>query len=113
MDMFEVVRYPVFFPVCGQDLHFDPSQIVEPMDIRFHLRNYRRIVENEETLYWTYVYSCYSCLFHTGQDFLTEEFKRSKNILPEIEDQMQEHARQHCQLGAWGISVYRNMKEKK
>ncbi len=117
MDQLEWIKYPVIFPyqVFGGGVS-NPELAPSPVyEIVFNL-NYGTLVipyHAYEPKYYTFKYRCMGCAFYLGVDWFTDEFKRDKKILDSVQKQMEEHVRNHETFGAWGISVYRNMKEKK
>jgi len=121
VEQLEWIKYPCMFPY-GTFSTQRPFEIPDPFDdmkeihqIIFNL-NYaglflpkRWVAGQQKALF---KYRCMSCA-ERNIDWYTDEFTRDRYILESVEKQMQEHVRNHVTFGAWGISVYRNMKEKK
>jgi hypothetical protein len=122
MDQLEWIKYPVMFPY-GTFNTLEPYEVPDPEDIPkeilcivFNL-NYaglflpkRWVAGQQKTLF---KYRCMDCAQNLDIDWYTDEFTSDRYVLESVEKQMKEHVRNHVTFGAWGISVYRNMKEKK
>jgi hypothetical protein len=122
MDQLEWIKYPAMFPYRTFNT-LGPYEVPDPEDIPkeilcivFNL-NYaglflpKRWVDGQQKT--LFKYRCMDCAQHLGIDWYTEEFTSDLYVLESIQKQMEEHVRNHITFGAWGISVYRNMKEKK
>jgi hypothetical protein len=117
MDQLEWIKYPIMFPydAFGGGVA-NPELAPSPLHYIVFNLNYGTLVIPKhvyESKYYTFKYRCMDCAQHLGIDWYTDEFTSNRYVLESVEKQMGEHVQNHVTFGAWGISIYRNMKEKK
>ena len=109
MKLLPNVQFCISFPMYAGGAHSSDKllTVVNDPKIVFVLKQfglYELLDKNR-----LFRYHCLSCEAYTGQEYLTSEFKvyGSKEIPNFIQEEMEEHVKNHQQLGYWGIQWYK------
>jgi hypothetical protein len=97
MEIYPILRYALLdtIPAGCAKMEFAP---IELKNLIFHLKSFRS----------SGYYSCMSCEYHTGKEWVTATFDITEKEIPTyVEIAIQDHVNDHVHFGRWARSFYK------